>query len=163
MPTTSSVAPTAHAPSWLMRVALLVLVMGGGIAIGILTAPGEWYRALTKPVFNPPNWVFGPVWTVLYGAIAIAGWRQYEARQQGADWSLWRVQLALNFAWSPAFFGLQAPWLAFVVITALWLSIVLFIARTLRHDTLSAGLFVPYLAWVSFAAVLNLSIAWLNP
>jgi tryptophan-rich sensory protein len=146
-----------------MRVALLILVMGGGIAIGIITAPDEWYQLLDKPAFNPPNWVFGPVWTLLYAAIAIVGWRQYEAHQQGADWGLWRLQLALNFAWSPAFFGLQAPWLAFGVISALWLSITLFIMRNWRRDRLSAALFVPYLAWVSFAAVLNLSIAWLNP
>ncbi|NKW92030.1 tryptophan-rich sensory protein [Rhodobacteraceae bacterium R_SAG9] len=136
--------------------------MGGGILIGTLTAPGAWYAALNKPVFNPPNWIFAPVWTTLYLLIAMAGWRQYEARDHGSLLPLWWAQLILNFLWSPAFFVLQLPWLALVVIVALWATIVLFIRGTWRWDRPSAVAFIPYLAWVSFATVLNLSIAVLN-
>ncbi|MBO9474760.1 tryptophan-rich sensory protein [Shimia sp. R10_1] len=145
-----------------MRVLLFMLVMGGGLSIGILTAPGAWYSALVKPDFNPPNWVFGPVWTALYAVIAMVGWRQFEARHAGGQWSLWRLQLGLNFAWSPVFFGLHTPWLAVVVIIALWVSIALFITRSWQRDRLSAWAFVPYLAWVSFATLLTVSIAILN-
>lgn len=147
---------------WTIRIAFLILVMGGGILIGTLTAPGAWYAALDKPVFNPPNWIFAPVWTTLYLLIAMAGWRQYEARDHGSLLPLWWAQMILNFLWSPAFFVLQLPWLALVVIVALWATIVLFIRGTWRWDRPSAVAFIPYLAWVSFATVLNLSIAVLN-
>lgn len=147
---------------WTIRIAFLILVMGGGILIGTLTAPGAWYAALNKPVFNPPNWIFAPVWTALYVLIAMAGWRQFEARDHGSLLPLWWAQLILNFLWSPAFFVLQLPWLALVVIVALWATIVLFIRGTWRWDRRSAVAFVPYLAWASFATVLNLSIAVLN-
>jgi tryptophan-rich sensory protein len=147
---------------WTIRIAFLILVMGGGILIGTLTAPGAWYVDLNKPVFNPPNWIFAPVWTTLYVLIAMAGWRQFEARDHGSLLTLWWAQLVLNFLWSPAFFVLQMPWLALVVIAALWATIVLFIRGTWGWDRLSAVAFIPYLAWVSFATVLNLSIALLN-
>ncbi len=147
---------------WSIRIAFLILVMGGGILIGTLTAPGAWYADLNKPVFNPPNWIFAPVWTTLYVLIAMAGWRQYEARDHGAALGLWWAQLILNFLWSPAFFVVHMPWLALVVIGALWTAIVLFIRGTWHSDRLSALAFIPYLAWVSFATILNLSIALLN-
>jgi len=75
----------------------LVLVVGGGLAIGYMTAPGEWYAQLTKPAFNPPGWIFGPVWTVLYVLIAVAGWRAFERHRRGWPMRLWWTQLALNF------------------------------------------------------------------
>lgn len=147
---------------WTLRIAFLIIVMGGGILIGTLTAPGAWYAALNKPAFNPPNWIFAPVWTTLYVLIAMAGWRQFEARDNVSQMYLWWAQLILNFLWSPAFFMLQMPWLALVVIGALWGTIVLFILGTWRRDRPSAVAFIPYLAWVSFATVLNVSIAVLN-
>lgn len=147
---------------WTIRIAFMTLVMGGGILIGTLTAPGAWYAALNKPVFNPPNWIFAPVWTTLYVLIAMAGWRQFEARDHGSLLSLWWAQLILNFLWSPAFFVLQLPWLALVVIAALWGVIALFIRGTWTWDRLSAVAFIPYLAWVTFATLLNVSIAVLN-
>lgn len=147
---------------WTIRIAFLTLVMGGGILIGTLTAPGVWYTELSKPAFNPPNWIFAPVWTTLYLLIAMSGWRQYEARDRGSLLPLWWAQLLLNFLWSPVFFVLQKPWLALVVIAALWLVIVLFIRGTWNRDRPSAVAFMPYLVWVSFASVLNLSIAMLN-
>ena len=90
----------------------LLLVVGGGLVIGYLTAPGDWYAQLAKPAFNPPGWVFAPVWTTLYVLIAISGWR-VSRRQEGhstrTSIRLWWIQLALNFLWSPVFFR-NAPY-----------------------------------------------------
>ncbi|WP_170552522.1 TspO/MBR family protein [Ruegeria atlantica] len=148
--------------NWMVRIAFLALVMGGGILIGILTAPGDWYAQLSKPAFNPPNWVFGPVWTVLYVLIAVTGWRQFETDRSSTAMKLWWAQMGLNFLWSPAFFVLQLPWFALVVIVALLVVIVMFIARVRNSDRVSALAFLLYLAWVAFATALNLSIAILN-
>ena len=90
----------------------ILLVVGGGLLIGFLTAPGPWYEALAKPSFNPPNWLFGPVWTVLYVFIAIAGWRIWQRERPGTAMKLWWLQLVLNFLWSPVFFALQQIGLA---------------------------------------------------
>ncbi|HEY6633705.1 MAG TPA: TspO/MBR family protein [Rhizobiaceae bacterium] len=140
----------------------ILLVVGGGLLIGFLTAPGPWYEALTKPSFNPPNWLFGPVWTVLYVLIAVAGWRIWRIGPSRPAMKLWWVQLALNFMWSPVFFGLQQIGLALVVIVALLICILAFIAAAWNLDRLSVWLFVPYAAWVSFASLLNGSIWFLN-
>ncbi len=148
--------------NWLIRIAFLALMLGGGILIGTLTAPGEWYAQLSKPVFNPPNWIFGPVWTGQYVLIAMAGWRQFEADRSSTAMKLWWAQLGLNFLWSPAFFVLQLPWFAFVIIVALLIVIALFIALVRNSDRISALAFLPYLAWVAFATALNFSIAILN-
>ena len=81
----------------------IVLVVGGGLAIGYLTSPDAWYAQLAKPAINPPGWVFGPVWTALYVAIAIAGWRLWQSARDGSPMKLWWAQLALNFLGSPVF------------------------------------------------------------
>ncbi|NOD78728.1 MULTISPECIES: TspO/MBR family protein [unclassified Ruegeria] len=148
--------------NWLIRIAFLALVVGGGILIGTLTAPGEWYAQLSKPAFNPPNWIFGPVWTVLYVLIALVGWHQFETDRSSTAMKLWWAQMGLNFLWSPTFFVLQLPWFAFVVIVALLAVIVMFIAQVRTSDRVSALAFLPYFAWVAFATALNLSIAILN-
>ncbi len=148
--------------NWIVRIAFLALVLGGGILIGILTAPGDWYAQLSKPAFNPPNWIFGPVWTVLYVLIAMAGWRQFETDQSSTPMKLWWAQMGLNFLWSPTFFVMQLSWIAFVIIVALLIVIVMFIALVRSSDQVSALAFLPYFAWVAFATVLNLSIAILN-
>ncbi len=140
----------------------IVVVMGGGITIGTLTAPAEWYAALQKPPFNPPSWVFGPVWTVLYLMIAFVGWRVWKRADEPILRPLWVLQMALNFSWSPIFFALQNPGLALVIIICLFLTIVLFIRHAWHPDRLSAMLFVPYAAWVGFATILNASIFYLN-
>ncbi|CAN7591599.1 tryptophan-rich sensory protein [Phyllobacterium sp. LjRoot231] len=139
----------------------LVLVIGGGLAIGYITLPGEWYAGLVKPSFNPPNWIFAPVWTVLYILIAIAGWRVWD-RGFTVPQEFWWVQLVLNFLWSPAFFGFQQMGLALVVILLLLVTIVGFIRVTWNSELISALLFVPYLLWVAFAALLNASLWRLN-
>lgn len=85
-------------------VLFLVLVVGGGVLIGTATVPGEWYEALAKPAFNPPNWIFAPVWTILYVMIAVAGWRVWTRTHTAGAMAIWWLQLGLNFLWSPVFF-----------------------------------------------------------
>jgi translocator protein len=147
---------------YLPLVLFIIAVVGGGSLIGVGTAPGAWYASLEKPWFNPPNWIFGPVWTLLYLMIAIAGWRIWMRRRTGGAMTAWWVQLGLNFLWSPVFFGLQSPGWAIPIILAMLVSIVTFIRLSWNQDRLAAWLFVPYLAWVSFATLLNVSIWWLN-
>jgi benzodiazapine receptor len=139
-------------------VLFLGLVVGGGLVIGYLVAPGEWYAGLAKPPFNPPNWIFAPVWTVLYGLVAIAGWRIWRQDADGWPMRLWWAQLVLNFAWSPIFFGGRRIDAAFVVILLLFVAILAFIASVWRQDRTAAWLFLPYAAWVAFATILNASI-----
>ena len=147
---------------WLSPLGFLVLVIGGGLAIGYLTAPGEWYAGLAKPSFNPPGWIFGPVWTVLYVLVALAGWRTFERDRRSWPMGLWWAQLALNFLWSPVFFAAHRIGLAVVVIPLMLAAILAFIVMAWRKDRVAAWLFVPYAAWVSFASVLNAAIWMLN-
>lgn len=125
----------------------LVLVVAGGLVIGFLTAPGEWYAGLTKPAFNPPNWIFAPVWTILYVLIAIAGWRSFERDRSGWPMTFWWGQLALNFLWSPVFFAAHRIDLALIVILLLLAAILAFLAAAWRQDRTAAWLFAPYAAW----------------
>ena len=143
----------------LVTIVFLAVVLGGRLAIGAVTRPDGWYAALAKPPFNPPNWVFAPVWTLLYVMIAAAGVRTYE---RVGGFFLWVAQLALNFAWTPAFFLLHRPTLALVIVAALLAVILLFIRARWTADRVSALLFVPYAAWVAFATLLNASIVVLN-
>jgi translocator protein len=140
----------------------LLLTVGGGLAIGVFNIPGEWYANLVKPSFNPPNWIFGPVWTILYIMIAIAGWMLWEKHRQSTAMKLWWVSLLLNFLWSPAFFGMQQLGLALVIIVAMLASILAFIATSRHLDGKIALLFVPYAAWVGFATLLSASLLSLN-
>ena len=147
------------------RVALLVflvIVVGGGLLIGTFTLPGEWYAGLAKPAFNPPNWIFGPVWTVLYVPIAVVGWRTWVRDGRGSLMAIWWGQLALNFLWSPVFFGAHRIGLALADILALLAAILAFIALSWTRDRVAAWLFVPYAAWVAFASLLNAAIWQLN-
>lgn len=140
----------------------LVLVVGGGLLIGVGNMLGQWYEGLAKPPFNPPDWLFAPVWTVLYVAIAVAGWRIWRRRETGGAMTAWWVQLGLNFLWTPVFFTLHAVGWALVVILALLAAIVVFIVLAWGRDRPAALLFLPYLAWVAFATLLTASIWWLN-
>ncbi len=147
----------------LVSLALFIgLVLGGGTAIGYLTAPGEWYAELNKPAFNPPNWIFGPVWTTIYILIGVAGWRIWHKDRGSLAMKLWWAQLVLNFLWSPTFFSLHQIALALAIILPLLAVILAFIATSRKIDGLAALLFVPYAAWVSFASLLNASILALN-
>jgi benzodiazapine receptor len=146
-----------------LALALFVgLVLGGGTLIGLWNIPGPWYEALEKPWFNPPNWLFGPAWTVLYILIGIAGWRTWEYNRSGRAMKLWWTQLLLNFLWSPVFFTLHSIGGALVVVSLMLLSILAFIAVSWNRDRAAALLFVPYAAWVAFATTLNAAIWWLN-
>lgn len=148
--------------SWLTLAVFLLIVIGIGGLIGAGTAPGEWYATLQKPPFNPPNWVFGPVWFALYVLIAMAGWRTFLADATGLGMKLWGAQMLLNWAWSPTWFTLQLVWPAFVIIVCLLAVILAFIAIRWQRDRLTAWLFMPYAAWVAFASLLNFSIGVLN-
>jgi len=141
--------------------AFLVLVVGGGSVIGLLTGPGPWYASLQKPSFNPPSWVFGPVWTVLYVLVAVAGWRAWRTGSAALQ-GLWWLQLGLNFLWSPVFFALHRIVLALAVIVLLLASIVGFMAMAFRQDRTSFALFAPYVLWVGFASALNGAFYALN-
>jgi tryptophan-rich sensory protein len=143
-------------------VAVVLVAATGGLAADSAAAR---YQALDLPSWAPPAGVFGPVWTVLYVLIAVAGWLVWRRRGvAGAPGALaaYAVQLGLNALWTPLFFGLGAVGTAFVEICALWIAVACTIVLFLRHSRLAAGLLVPYLAWVTFAAALNGSIWQLN-
>lgn len=153
------------------RVAALVVFVGLCLLVGALggwvTADSvkDWYPTLRKPTFNPPNWVFGPVWTVLYIMMGVAAWRVWcEAWGDRArrPLMLFALQLALNLGWSVAFFGLHAIGAAVVVIVALEAAIVATMLAFRRIDGLAAALLAPYALWVAFATALNVAIWQLN-
>lgn len=142
-----------------------LLLSFSAAAIGGFFMPGAWYATLNKPSWNPPNWIFGPVWTVLYAAMAIAAWlvwRRGGFAGQRFALSLYLTQLLLNALWSPLFFGLRSPGLAFVDIVLLWLALLATVAAFWKSRPLAGALLVPYLAWVTFASVLNFAIWRLN-
>ena len=125
----------------------------------------SWYPALHKPAWNPPSWIFGPVWTALYITIGEAAWLVWRRRAERPirpAMTAWAVQLALNAGWSIVFFGLRQPGWAVVEISALWCAIAVTIALFARHSRGAAILLMLYLAWVSFATVLNVAIWRLN-
>jgi tryptophan-rich sensory protein len=142
--------------------AFIILVLGGGLLIGANNVPGEWYQSLAKPPFNPPNWVFAPVWSILYVIIGIVGARTWISNRRSSAMRLWFAQMVFNFAWSPAFFGLQDPMSALIIILGLLVCVVAFMIVSWRQDRVAALLFVPYLAWVAFATALNAAILALN-
>ena len=145
----------------------IVLCQAVGLVGARWTAPeiGGWYRGLAKPSFNPPGWVFGPVWTILYLLMAIAAWRVWEAEASGlrtAAISIFLVQLALNFAWTWIFFHFHAIRGALGEIVVLWIAIGATTVLFGKIDLPAAASMVPYLLWVSFASLLNGAIARLN-
>ncbi|MDA7945989.1 MAG: tryptophan-rich sensory protein [Hyphomicrobiaceae bacterium] len=152
---------SASLGNWLALAVFLALCFGVAY-FGAQFAPGEWHAALEKPPWNPPNWVFGPVWTVLYIMIAVAGWLIWKSAPTSAAMGFWVAQLAFNAAWSWLFFGLHRMDVAFADIILLWLAIVAFIIAAWPISVMAALLFVPYLIWVSFASALNYSIWSLN-
>lgn len=143
-------------------VAFLIVTFLAPLA-GAAAMPDAWYFALAKPTWTPPPWVFGPAWTLLYASMAVAAWMVWKRGGWGRPLQWWTLQLLLNAAWSPVFFGLHQVGLALVVIAALWLAIAATIAAFARVDRRAGGLLLPYLAWVSFASALNLAIWRLNP
>ena len=141
--------------------------VGGAVTVRSL---GPWYSGLKKSQLNPPNWVFGPVWTTLYTMMGVAAWlvgrsgreeagKQSETRPALAAW--W-IQLGLNVAWTAAFFGLRSPGGALGVIAALWAAIATTIGLSAQVSRAASWLLAPYLAWTTFASYLNLRVYQLN-
>lgn len=143
---------------------LLVALVSAAGGWATSSSVGTWYAALAKPSFNPPGWVFGPVWTVLYAMIAVAGWRLWRRGGPASRRALtaWYVQLVLNLAWSFLFFGGRMIGWALAEIVLLAAAIAAAIALAWRVDRMAAWLLVPYLAWVSFATLLNAALWRLN-
>jgi tryptophan-rich sensory protein len=158
-------------PAGLQLCALLafVILCFAAAAVGaLLTASSVagWYQTLAKPGWTPPDWVFGPVWSMLYLLMAIAAWlvwRRAVWSVSRAALTLFGVQLVLNVAWSGCFFGLQRPGLAFIELLVLLGAIVATMASFRRISRLAAVLMLPYLSWSTFAVVLNFGIWRLNP
>ena len=146
----------------------IVLCEGVGILGSIFTIPSitTWYFHLNKPEFSPPNWVFGPVWIILYLLMGVSLYLILEKKLKKEKNTLlivFLVQLFLNFLWSIIFFGMHLPIWAFVEIAFLWGSIVWLVINFWRFSKSASLILVPYLCWVSFAAILNLTVAIINP
>lgn len=146
--------------------AAVLINLIGALGVPFTTPDSAWFQALEKPWFYPPGAAFGIVWTLLFSLMGIAAYLVYrrgiEKRAVKVALGVFALQMAFNVAWSPAFFTAQELLLAFGIILALWVLIVATIAAFARVDRRAALLLVPYLAWVSFAAVLNYSIWALN-
>lgn len=155
--------PARHT-GWLAALGLIgfIVVTFCAPAVGMLTAPGAWYASLNKPSWNPPAWVFGPVWTFLYLLMAIAAWRVWSRAGWGRAVWIYLIQLLLNAAWTPIFFGAHALGWALVEILILWCAILVTMAAFLKVSRVAGWMLAPYLAWVTFAAFLNLTLWRMN-
>ena len=155
-----------HSPRGnLLALAGWLLLCFAPASLGAFFGPDQWYASLTKPSWNPPGWIFGPVWTALYAMMAVAAWLVWQQggwRKNRNALLLFLVQLALNALWTPLFFGLRRPGLAFAEIVLLWLAIIATLAAFRPIRRVAAWLLVPYLGWVTFAAALNFSLWRLN-
>jgi benzodiazapine receptor len=146
----------------------IIVVVAASVVGQIATFPNlvPWYAGLVKPSFNPPNWIFGPVWTILYGLMAISLWRilRLPAHTLSRQWalSLFFLQIGLNMAWSWLFFGAHDPLLGLIDIVPQLIAIVATAALFYRLDRIAGWCLVPLAAWVAFAAVLNVAIWQLN-
>ena len=149
----------------LLRLVIFLVIAFVPAVFGGLFGPGDWYRSIAKPSWTPPGWLFGPVWTLLYLMIGVAGYLafgQTDGRVRTIAFTVYGLQLLLNALWSWLFFGLERPGLAFVDIVALLALIGLNIALFLPISRTAGLLLVPYALWVTFASALNLSIWRLN-
>jgi translocator protein len=149
------------------KLAIVVIACFTAAVIGSLaTTPNlPWHAALTKPPLNPPNWLFGPAWTLLFSLMAYAAWRVWKLdatpEQSTALW-LFAVQLIVNAAWSWAFFGMQSPLTGIIVILPFLALVIATTVAFSRLDAVSGWLMLPYPLWVAFATYLNIGIWWLN-
>jgi translocator protein len=152
----------------MIYVVFIVLCQAAGIFGALFTRNSirTWYNGLIKPAFNPPNWVFGPVWTILYTLMGISGAILWQNRNQSQNAKLalifFFIQLALNAIWTPLFFGSHKLGLAFVEIIFMWVFILLTIIFAWKVKSVAGALLIPYLLWVSFASLLNFSLWRLN-
>lgn len=143
------------------------LLIGFGGSLVTTPSVADWYPTLAKPPFTPPNWLFAPVWTVLYILIGINLYLLWKKREEKLIskkiFSLYLFQLALNAAWSPVFFGMEAPLAGLLVIVPIWLALLILMIKLWPKHKLNAGLILPYWVWVTIATYLNLGILLLNP
>lgn len=152
---------------WLLLLSI-ILAQGAGLlgSLFTLSAIPTWYATLDKPFFSPPNWLFGPVWTLLYTLMGISAylvWRKYQFKTKAKPyWRVYLIQLGLNALWSIIFFGFKWTGLAFIEILLMWWFIKETIQESRKLDPLASYLLYPYLAWVSFASLLNAAIYYLN-
>jgi len=146
---------------WVVLVIWLLISMSAGF-IGSRFPPGEWYAGLEKPSFNPPGWIFGPVWTILYILMGTAAWMVWKERGFSLPVFLFLGQLVLNALWSYIFFGAHRPDLAFLEIALMWVLILFTLIMFWKVRTTAGVLMVPYLLWVGFASVLTGAIWKLN-
>jgi translocator protein len=141
----------------------LVAFLGG---MATASSIPTWYASLNKPFFNPPNWIFGPVWTLLYFLMAVSLYiiwdKKFEEKKKEAAIRIFLFQLTMNLLWSLIFFGFHQPFLALITIIVLWKAIFTTIKHFYKISKISAYLLYPYIFWVSFASILNLAIAALN-
>ncbi|SNR22956.1 TspO/MBR family protein [Flavobacterium sp. ov086] len=151
-----------------IAIALIICLMVGYSA-SVVTRPSveTWYPTIIKPSFNPPNWIFMPVWTLLYIFMGVAAglvWDKIKEQNEEVKKALgfFLIQLTLNAIWSYIFFGLKNPMLAFVEIALLWLMIYETYFKFDKINKIAGYLLIPYMAWVAFAGILNASIWWLN-
>lgn len=148
-------------------IASLALPLGLGVIAGLFTAeaiPG-WYETLKRPSFNPPNWLFGPVWTTLYILMGISLfliWKQSPGKERNVAIFVFLIQQVLNFGWSFIFFYFNRIGFALVEIILLWISIIIMLVLFYKIKPLAAYINIPYLMWVTFAAILNASYYLLN-
>jgi tryptophan-rich sensory protein len=140
-------------------------------AVGLLGTPftlnaiPDWYMYLNKPLFAPPNWLFGPAWTLLYFLMGVAIYRIWimkPSKKTKEAINYFIAQLSLNFIWTPIFFGLRSPVIGLAVIISMWFMILFTIKKFVSVDKLAGYLLLPYLAWVTFATMLNAAIVILN-
>ncbi len=148
---------------WKLVISLLIPFLASAVG-GLFTASSvsTWYVELSKPSFNPPSWIFGPVWTILYLLMGLSLYLVWIKKYDKPAFMVFGVQLFLNALWSVLFFGLQKPLYAFLELIFLWVAILLTIVYFYRLNKTSAYLLIPYILWVSFAAVLNFTIFVLN-
>lgn len=143
--------------NWVSLLPFLAIV-GAAAASGAIFMPGSWYASLRKPAWTPPDWLFGPAWTVLYIMIAVAGWLVWSAEGFGIALAVWGGNIILNAVWSWLMFGRHRIDLAFLDAMAMLITIIAFVAAAKASSSTAALLFIPYLAWVVFAAALNYEI-----
>ena len=147
---------------WMLFAIFFAACLGAG-ATGGLFPPGSWYRALKKPSWTPPDWVFPVAWFVLYVCMSLAGARVAMLPMAGLALALWALQISINSLWTPIFFGLQNIRIGMFVLIALWFSVLATLSALWMVDWIAGLLFLPYLVWVTIAAALNGAVWQMNP
>ena len=147
---------------WLLFCIFFAACLGAGVTGGLFP-PGAWYRALSKPSWTPPDWVFPVAWFVLYVCMATAGARAAILPDSGIALAFWAMQIALNGLWTPVFFGLRNIRLGMAVVGVLWCTVLSATIALWQVDAVAGLLFLPYLLWVTIASALNAAVWRLNP